>query len=105
METLIGFILESNSNSYSYSVPSGTAVGSDISGNIYIADYTNSIIKKISVNGVATIVAGTAGIAAFSTGYLPNSLIQPTSIYVDRTGAYIYLIENNNLMKIDLFSN
>ncbi len=49
-----------------FSVPSGVAVGPG--GTIYVADYYNQTIRKISRRGVVTTLAGLPGIAGFVDG-------------------------------------
>ncbi len=86
----------------STSLPTGVALSSDLNGNVYVVDAVNSLIQKVTPNGVVTTIAGTSGIAALSTGSLPGTLLNPSSIYVDPTGTFIYLLENNNLVKIKI---
>src|SRR5204863_7837883 len=42
-----------------FSMP--TAIAVDDSGNLYVTDYDNSVIRKISSTGVVTTLAGLAG--------------------------------------------
>jgi hypothetical protein len=46
--------------------PSGVAV--DGAGNVYVADYNNDTIRKITPGGVVTTLAGTAGVSGSSNG-------------------------------------
>ncbi len=113
VETLMTFTLQAHSNTFNSNTKFlGTAMGMDKNGNIYLTDYINKIIKKINTNSsgtasrLGTTIAGTAGTAAFATGPLPGTLLGPTSIFVDvtSTGTFLYILENNNLMKINLLS-
>ena len=49
-----------------FSLPSGIAV--DSAGNVYVADYENSTIRKITPGGVVSTLAGLAGFAGSADG-------------------------------------
>jgi hypothetical protein len=61
-----------------------TGIASDSMGNVYVADETNRAIRKISVNGAVSTVAGTwpAGETP-PVGALVNSSMIPYSIALD----------------------
>jgi uncharacterized protein (TIGR03437 family) len=66
--------------------PSGVAV--DASGNLFIADYANNRIRKVSANGIITTVAGN-GIAGLSGDGGPAAaaeLFAPENLAVDASG-------------------
>jgi uncharacterized protein (TIGR03437 family) len=72
--------------SASLSNPSGVAV--DASGNLFIADYANSRIRKVSAIGIITTVAGN-GIAGLSGDGGPAAaaeLFCPENLAVDASG-------------------
>jgi uncharacterized protein (TIGR03437 family) len=76
--------------------PSGVAV--DASGNLFIADYANNRIRKVSANGIITTVAGN-GIAGFAGDGGPATaaeLFAPENLTVDTSG---------NLFIADTFNN
>ena len=80
--------------------PQGVAV--DSGGNVYVADYNNSRIRKIS-NGVITTLAGTGVIGGFAEGFsgdkgpaINAQLAFPTGVALDSAGN-LYIADNNNL--------
>ena len=82
--------------------PSGVAV--DISGNIYIADFNNNRIRKVSANGVISTLAGNGFIGSYGDGGMATSaaLNHPSGVAVDGNGN-IYIADNGNsrVRKID----
>lgn len=81
--------------------PAGIAM--DSNGNLYVADYSNHRIRKITNNGIITTVAGT-GVAGFSgDGGLATSaqLNFPISVAVDHLGnLYVSDYSNNRIRKV-----
>ena len=82
--------------------PQGLAV--DASGNVYIADTGNNVIRKITVaNGNITTVAGngTAGVSGDGNPALSAQLNAPTGVAVDTTGnIYIADSKNNRIREV-----
>jgi len=73
--------------------PTGVAV--DASGNVYVADYRNNLIRAISTAGVVTTLAG-SGVQGFANGTGAYALFnQPTGVAVDAAGN-VYVADNNN---------
>lgn len=76
--------------------PAGLAV--DASGNVYVADYDNNMIRKITPDGVVTTLAGSTtrgsadGQGAAASFYRPNSLKVDASGNVYVADAYNHLI-------------
>jgi sugar lactone lactonase YvrE len=69
----------------------------DSSGNLYIADSGNNIIRKVDRNGVITTIAGT-GVSGFSGDgqvALGAKFFVPSGIAVDKSGN-IYVSDTNN---------
>ena len=76
--------------------PKGVAV--DSTGNIYIADTTNYIIRKVNISGIITTFAGTPGMAGYSGDGGPAvsaQLANVAGLAVDATGA-LYIADNGN---------
>ena len=80
--------------------PRGVAV--DTGGNLYIADYDDNRIRKVS-NGVITTVAGngTAGFSGDNSSATSASLQSPSGVAVDISGnLYIADSGNNRIRKV-----
>jgi trimeric autotransporter adhesin len=82
-----------------------TGVGLDTSGNVYIADYKNSVIRKVSTSGTITTVAGDNGAGAGYSGdnaaATSAQLDQPVSVVADSAGnLYIADTTNNRIRKV-----
>jgi sugar lactone lactonase YvrE len=85
-------------------IPQGTAV--DKSGNVYISDTRNQIIRKIdaSTRLISTIAGtGVAGLSGDGGPAIDAQLNWPTSVAFDSTGnLYVSESSNNDIRKIDL---
>lgn len=74
--------------------PGGLAV--DKSGNLYVADTGNELIRKVTLRGVVTTIAGT-GVHGFNNGPgLSATFYDPEDLAID---------ENGNLYVADTFNN
>lgn len=82
------------------------AVASDKKGNVYIADWNNGMVKKVTPDGIVTAFIGT-GVQGYSGegGPAVNAqLHSPAAILVDDTGNVIIGdIGNNVVVKVDTF--
>jgi RHS repeat-associated protein len=82
--------------------PYGVAV--DVSGNLYIADYLNSRIRKVDTNGIITTVAGTGAFGYGGDGgpATQAKLDYPAAVAVDGLGN-LYIADSGNyrIRKVD----
>lgn len=63
------------------------AVAVDAAGNTYVADTQNHLVRKISVSGTVTTLAGKAGVCGTQDGTAGTAtLCFPSSIAVDKAG-------------------
>lgn len=79
-------------------------VAVDSHGNLYIADYGNSKIRKIDASGTITTIAGTGSIGYGGDGGPATSAVLnlPTGVAVDTVGnVYIADYQNSRIRKID----
>ncbi len=79
------------------------AVAIDKSGNVYIADAGNNVIRKVNTSGIVSTIAGN-GAAGYSGDGVPattTSLNSPYGIAFDTSGnVYIADLSNNRIRKI-----
>jgi uncharacterized protein (TIGR03437 family) len=80
--------------------PNGIAI--DASGNLFIADFHNSRIRKVSANGIITTVAGngTQGFSGDGGPALNAQLFQPNSVAVDASGNIFIADQVNNRIRM-----
>lgn len=77
-----------------FNFPRGIAVDSE--GNILVCDQNNHCIRKISLDGIVTTIAGQHGQAGYEDGSPEKALFnQPTGIAVDRNDI-IFIADQNN---------
>jgi sugar lactone lactonase YvrE len=77
------------------------ALAVDNSGNIFVCDTGNHVIRKITPSGVVTTIAGKPGIAGTTLGPLPGLLNAPKGIVIDNAGN-LYVTTEDAVVKITL---
>ena len=81
----------------SFSAPNGVAV--DAAGNVYVADYGNNLIRKITPEGGVTTLAG-SGAPGFANGTgTAASFYGPVGIAADAAGNVYVADYGNNLIR------
>jgi sugar lactone lactonase YvrE len=81
----------------SFNGPAGITV--DASGNVYVGDSNNNLIRKIAPDGTVTTVAGT-GLAGADNGALNTATFNnPQGVVVDNYGRIFVADTGNNLIR------
>lgn len=77
-------------------------IAADRSGNIYVADTRAGTIRKISINGSVTTLAGSPGLTGNSNGNSSSARFDgPSALAVDNFGTlYVADTNNNSIRKI-----
>jgi len=79
-----------------FNTPTGVAV--DNSGNVYVADQGNNLIRKITPNGNVSTLAGTAGVSGATDGY--NATFNaPSGVAFDNSQNLFVADAGNNLIR------
>ncbi|HTK20026.1 MAG TPA: NHL repeat-containing protein [Mucilaginibacter sp.] len=81
----------------SFNSPFGIAI--DASGNLYVADSGNNLIRKITPDGSVTTIAGSGLKGANNGAGKAASFNTPAGIAVDKSGNIYVADENNNLIR------
>ena len=83
--------------------PAGLAI--DATGNLYVADYTNNLIRKVLADGSVSTIAGKSAGNVDGLG-TAASFNGPRAIAIDAIGnLYVADANNNSIRKIDLAGN
>ena len=79
-----------------FELPQGVAV--DKSGNVYVADSFNDLIRKIAPDGTVSTLAGQANVAGYANG-ANATFNSPTGVAVDNAGNVYVADQGNNLIR------
>ena len=83
----------------SFNLPHGVAV--DAAGNVYVADYMNNKIRKISPAGVVTTLAGSGAVGSTDGTDTAATFNHPPGVAVDAAGkVYVADWGNNKIRKL-----
>jgi hypothetical protein len=74
-------------------------VAVDAAGNIFVPEYSNNLIRKVSPTGVATIYAGTGAAGHVNGAAGAARFAGPAAVALDATGN-LYVAENEMVRKI-----
>jgi sugar lactone lactonase YvrE len=72
-----------------FDVPQGIAA--DSAGNVYVADYFNHAIRKITPAGTVSTLVGVMGQPSFVPGALPGRIRSPRAVAISGTTLYVTL--------------
>ncbi|MEI6567939.1 MAG: cadherin-like beta sandwich domain-containing protein, partial [Verrucomicrobiota bacterium] len=79
-----------------FAAPGGLAV--DATGNVYVADTGNNLIRRITAAGEVTTLAG-SGVGGFADGTGTNAVFNsPSQVAVD-SATNVYLVDGNNRIR------
>ena len=93
----IGYFTTTFLGSGLLSNPTGVAI--DTTGNIYVADTNNNVIRKIDTAGSVTVFAGTSAVGS-ANGAASNATFNgPRGLAIDSTGLYV-ADTGNNLIRL-----
>ena len=95
----VGGYVDGNATAAQFNRPTGVAV--DFAGNVFVADFNNHRIRKISPTGSVSTLAG-SGVPGFADGIGSAAQFHfPTDVAVDSTGnVYVGDSENHRIRKI-----
>lgn len=88
---------DGSGTSAQFNQPQSVAV--DSSGNVYVADAGNNLIRKINVQGVVTTIAGNSAAGNQNGVGTAASFNRPTGVAVDADGNIYVADSNNNLIR------
>ena len=76
-----------------------TAVAVDKQGNVFVSDYSNNKIRKITAAGTVVTLAGTPGAGAVDSIGTLASLNTPSSLVLDGNGSLFIADQGNNKVR------
>jgi DNA-binding beta-propeller fold protein YncE len=78
-----------------------TGIVTDSSANIFVADYFNHVIRKITPTGIVSTVVGVAGNGGFTAGTLPGVISFPVALSFN--GSSLYIAMSNGVAVVKNF--
>ncbi len=93
-QTTAGFT-NATGTSAQFNLPCGVAV--DGAGNVYVADYNNNVIRKITSAGVVTTFAGSGSVGSANGTGTAATFNHPYSLAIDASGN-LYVADRLNFM-------
>ena len=73
-------------------------IATDASGNVYVADSGNHVVRQITSDGAVTTLVGTANTSGLPTGNTPGLLTAPQAVAV--YGRNLYITSINGVVKV-----
>ena len=100
--TIAGNINKGSANGISIAASFANPLGItiDASGNLYIADSGNNLIRKMTAAGIVTTLAGSGAVGAANGPGTTATFNNPCGIAVDLTGNVYVADAGNNLIRI-----
>lgn len=108
ISTFAGFVFGGTSPRCGYTGDGGAATGAELNSpygvavdsknQVYIADYSNQVVRRVSTTGIISTIAGIGGINGYSGdgGPATNALLYaPTAVAVDPAGN-VFIADYNN---------